>query len=92
VLSVRAAVSGTSTVRATATLRWNGGRSTLRPVTRRNLKPGSIATLRLRASAASRRALRAAAREGRRVRVRVVLTVRASDGATRRVVRTMTVG
>jgi subtilisin family serine protease len=92
VLTVRTAVSQTSTVRARATLRWRGGHARLRTVTRRGLKPGSIATLRLRSTAATRRALRAAARDGRRVRVRVVLTIIAADGTTRHITRTLTTG
>jgi subtilisin family serine protease len=89
VLVVRTAVSRNAKVRATATLRWHGGKGKLRGVTRRHLKPGSIATLRLRANRATRRALRQATRDGRRVRVRIVLAVTA-DGRTRHVVRTLT--
>jgi len=91
VLTLRTAVSSTATVRATATLRWHGGKATLRSAVRRGVKPGTIATLQLRANAKTQRALRAARREGRRVRVRAVLTVSGEDGAVRRVVRTFTV-
>ena len=90
VLTVRVGVDGRATVRATGTLRWNGGHATPPAVTRRGLDAGDRATLRLRLSERATRAIRRARRAGRRIAVRVVVTVTGADGARRQVTRTLT--
>jgi thermitase len=85
VLTVRAAVSSRATVKATATLVWRGGKLTLTAPARRDVRAGAIATLRLKATAKQRRALRHAGP----IRARIVLTVTGADGRTRHVVRTV---
>jgi subtilisin family serine protease len=90
-LTVRVAVSARASVHAGATAAWKGGRTTLAAATRDALRPGDVATLRLRLAAHAKRAIRRAHRAGRRITVDVTLTVTGADGASRQVERALTV-